>query len=84
MITLEVSYLPQILRLVRRRSADDVSIFFPALNLAGRLLALAYSIHRGDSVFVTGFVVGALLRGTLLCQVAYYRGWLGSLRRART
>ncbi len=84
MIAVEASYLPQIMRLARRKSADDVSLVFPALNLAGRILALAYSVYRGDSVFVTGFIVGAFLRGTLLCQVAYYRGWLGPAARVRS
>jgi lipid-A-disaccharide synthase-like uncharacterized protein len=72
-VVMEASYVPQILRVARRKSAEDVSIFFPALNLVGRVLAVAYALSRGDSVFVLGFLVGAMLRATLLVQVAYYR-----------
>lgn len=75
MVAMEASYVPQILRLAQRKSAEDVSLVFPTLNLLGRILALAYSLTRGDQVFVLAFVVGACMRGTLLCQVAYYRHW---------
>ena len=82
MMAVEASYLPQIARLARRGSADDVSLVFPILNLIGRFLALVHSLTRGDQVFVYGFVIGILLRGTLLGQVTYYRFW-PRLRRAR-
>jgi lipid-A-disaccharide synthase-like uncharacterized protein len=55
------------------KRADEISYLFPALNLAGRLLALAYSLSVRDSVFTVGFFVGATLRLTLLAQVALYR-----------
>jgi uncharacterized protein with PQ loop repeat len=76
-IAIEASYLPQIARLHRRKHADDVSIFFPALNVAGRVLALVYSLVTHDRVFIAGFMVGILLRLVLLSQVAWYRrlGW---------
>lgn len=72
-VAMEASYLPQIYRLARRRSADDVSVVFPALNVVGRMLAVTYAMTRGDSVFVLGFLIGIVLRATLLVQVAYYR-----------
>jgi lipid-A-disaccharide synthase-like uncharacterized protein len=75
-VAMEASYLPQIYRLARRRTADDVSVVFPAMNVLGRLLAVAYALTRGDSVFVFGFMIGIALRGTLLVQVAYYRHYL--------
>jgi lipid-A-disaccharide synthase-like uncharacterized protein len=72
-LAIEGSYVPQITRLYRLKRADEISLFFPGLNLAGRLLALAYSVVVGDHVFVLGFLLGALLRATLLLQVAWYR-----------
>lgn len=84
MIAVEASYLPQIARLARRKSADDVSLVFPLLNLAGRLLALGYSVAVGDRVFVAGFVIGACLRGALLVQVAYYRRCFRQVQAALT
>jgi len=53
------------------------------LNLGGRLLALSYSLAQHDHVFTVGFLVGALLRLTLLLQAVWYRRetWLGPLSR---
>lgn len=66
---MEASYVPQIVRLARVGRAEQLSAFFPALNLSGRLAALAYSILIGQSVFGVGFFFGALLRGFLLAQI---------------
>jgi lipid-A-disaccharide synthase-like uncharacterized protein len=73
LVAIEGSYLPQIFRLFRMKRADEISYLFPALNLAGRILALAYSLSVGNSVFTVGFLAGAALRLTLLAQVAWYR-----------
>jgi uncharacterized protein with PQ loop repeat len=72
-VAIEASYLPQIARLYRLKHADDISLFFPSLNLFGRLLALTYSFLASESVFTFGFLFGAALRLTLLLQVAWYR-----------
>lgn len=82
LVAMELSYLPQIVRLFRLRRADEVSVFFPALNVFGRLLALTYSYAKGEHVFTIGFLVGVVLRSTLLLQVVYYR-WLSREARAR-
>jgi lipid-A-disaccharide synthase-like uncharacterized protein len=73
LIAIEGSYLPQIFRLHRLKRANDVSIFFPALNLGGRLLALSYALLTHESVFTVGLIVGVILRATLLTQVVAYR-----------
>jgi len=72
-VAIEGSYLPQIFRLFRLKRAEELSLFFPALNLAGRLLALTYSLLTHDTVFTFGFFFGAMLRLTLLLQVIWYR-----------
>ena len=63
------------------KRAEEVSFFFPLLNVLGRVLALAYALGRHESVFVSGFVLGIALRLVLLGQVAWYRrsataGWV--------
>jgi hypothetical protein len=73
MFAIELSYVPQIVRLARLKRADDVSYFFPALNFGGRICALVYSLAMGSSIFGIGFFVGATLRLTLLVQVMWYR-----------
>ncbi len=72
-MAMEGSYLPQIFRLFRLKRSEELSLFFPGLNLLGRLFALAYSLITKDHVFTIGFLLGALLRLTLLLQIAWYR-----------
>jgi lipid-A-disaccharide synthase-like uncharacterized protein len=73
MVAMELSYVPQLVRLYRLKRAEEVSYLFAALNVVGRLIALAYSLLKGDPVFIGGFLVGTLLRGTLLVEVVWYR-----------
>jgi len=72
-VAIEGSYVPQIVRLFRLKRSEELSLLFPALNLVGRLLALTYSLLAKDHVFTVGFFFGALLRLTLLLQIAWYR-----------
>lgn len=72
---IELSYLPQIARLYKRKDAEDISLFFPGLNTLGRLMAMFYAMRIGEQVFAFGFMAGIMMRGTLLAQVIYYR-WL--------
>lgn len=73
-VAMEASYVPQLIRLFRVKHADEVSLLLPGLSLSGRLCAIAYAHSQGQAVFVAGFLIGVLLRGSLLLQVAYYRG----------
>ena len=73
MAAIEAAYLPQIARLFRRKHAADVSVLFPALNGFGRVCALIFALHVGQTVFVAGFIVGIALRIVLLSQVVWYR-----------
>lgn len=73
MLAIEASYVPQILRLWRLKRADEVSFLFPGLNFVGRLLVAIYSFQQGQAVLALGFLVGMVLRLTLLCQVVWYR-----------
>jgi len=73
LVLLDISWFSQIVRIHRRKSADDVSVFFPLLNIVGRLLAVGYSMHSGADVFTWGFLVGVVVRGLFLGQVLYYR-----------
>lgn len=73
MVAIEVSYVPQIARLHRRKCAQDISLWFPALNVLGRLLAVAYAASIGEAIFGAGFVVGLATRSTFFAQVLVYR-----------
>lgn len=70
---IEGAYIPQLLRLLKLKEAHAISLLFPAMSVVGRLLAIVYMAHKGESIFATGICLGALLRGTFLIQVAYYK-----------
>lgn len=72
---IELSYVPQITKLYRRKTTQDISLLFPGLNLVGRLLAMGYSMAIGEQIFAIGFMLGSFMRATLLFQVIYYR-WI--------
>ncbi len=49
----------------------------------GRLLAIAYMMHKGENIFAMGICIGVVLRGGFLGLVAYYkwkRRWLERMR----
>ncbi len=73
LLAIEGSYLPQIARLYRLKRSEDVSLFFPGLNLLGRVCALVYSASKNEHMFVAGLVLGIALRAVLLTQVLWYR-----------
>ena len=69
----EGSYVPQIYRLFRRKSAESISVLFPSMNMVGRIMLSAYSIHMNTAVLALGFIAGVVVRLVFLCQVIYYR-----------
>lgn len=80
---MEGSYLPQLWRLHKMKQAEEISLLFPTMNLTGRTLVFAYTLHSGDGILALGFVCGLVLRATFLLQTLYYRRrrrWLEELR----
>ena len=73
MLGIEASYVPQIIRLFQTKKAGDVSPFFPGMNLMGRIMAFAYSMHLGQSILGLGFFIGMTLRAVFLVQVLHYQ-----------
>lgn len=72
-IAVETSYVPQILRLHKLKQAEELSFFFPVLNLLGRAIALSYALLTHESVFSKGLIIGITLRAIFFAQVVYYR-----------
>jgi len=83
---IEGAYVPQLFRLARLKEANAISLFFPALSVVGRLMAIAYMAHRGENIFAFGICIGVMLRGTFLAQAVYYkwRRWQAERLRERT
>jgi uncharacterized protein with PQ loop repeat len=72
-VLIEVSYLPQLLRLYTRKDADDVALLFPTLNLGGRLAALGYAVAIGEPIFSLGLIVGVGVRFAFFAMVMHYK-----------
>ncbi|MCA1596876.1 MAG: PQ-loop repeat-containing protein [Chloroflexi bacterium] len=72
-VLIEISYLPQIVRLHRVKEAHEFHVLYPLLNVLGRIIGFVASIalHRQD--ITIGFALGIVVRFTLLGQVLYYR-----------
>ena len=68
---------------MKLKEANAISLLFPALSAVGRVLAIAYMVHKGENIFATGICVGVLLRGGFPGLVAYYkwrRWWIQRMR----
>lgn len=61
--------MPQLVRTVRRRSADDISRIFVALILVSSACMLVYMAHLGNWVFATAQAANIVVWGIVL----YYR-----------
>ncbi len=73
----ELSYVPQLVRVARRRSAEDFSLTVLLANLIARLAALLLAIDQEASLFAAALIVGTVLHATLLLQVAAFRATPG-------
>ena len=69
----ETCYLPQLARLHRLKDAEEISLLFPTMNVAGRLVTVVCLAHLGQSIFAFWISVGLALRLSFLVQVIYYR-----------
>ncbi len=70
---IEISYLTQIRKLYLIKESEEFDLLFPILNVAGRILALTYSVIQHENVFIFGFSLGITLRLILMFQVIWYR-----------
>ena len=76
-VLVELAPIPQMVRLQRKREADQVSVTFLALLAFGRFLAIPSAFASGAVVLGWGFVAGAALRMVLTFQTWHFQ------RRAR-
>ncbi len=59
-------YIPQIIKGIRTRRLDDVSIIMPAVLGFGMFLWLIYGVARLDYAIIVANIVGAALTTTLV------------------
>ncbi len=72
-VLIEVSYLPQLIRLYQVKEAHEFSLLYPFLNLCGRIVALAAGIVLKSQGITAGLAIGIVVHLMLLFQVWYYR-----------
>ena len=65
-------YLPQIVKGLRTRRLQDVSILMPAVLGIGMLLWLIYGIAREDAAIIVANLVGASLTAALVAMKVTY------------
>ncbi len=65
------SFVPQVVRVYRIRSAREISLFFTILFLVGDLTWMAYGIYLKELPIILWNICGASLAGALM--VAKYR-----------
>lgn len=80
----ESSYIPQIVRLYRIKHAEEISVLWPSLNLAGRAVNIVITWYAGLTFFSMAVVFGLILRASFFTQVLYYRWRVRRLARLQS
>jgi MtN3 and saliva related transmembrane protein len=65
-------YLPQIVKGLKTRKMDDVSLLMPVVLGLGMFLWLIYGLARADPAIVGANVVGSTLTGVLVFMKSLY------------
>lgn len=65
-------YLPQIVKGLKTRKMDDVSLLMPVVLGLGMFLWLIYGLARADPAIVVANVVGFTLTGVLVFMKSLY------------
>ena len=66
-------YIPQIVKGIRTRKLDDVSLLMPAVLGLGMFLWLIYGLAREDPAIIVANVVGASLTAVLVAMKTLYK-----------
>ena len=66
-------YIPQIVKGIRTRKLDDVSLLMPAVLGLGMFLWLIYGLAREDPAIIVANVVGASLTAVLVAMKILYK-----------
>jgi MtN3 and saliva related transmembrane protein len=66
------AFVPQVIRIVRRRSAADVSLTMYLVIMAASVLWMFYAqVHRSMELFVTNLVIGAIASLIAVLKIRY-------------
>lgn len=65
-------YLPQIVKGLKTRKMEDISLLMPAVLGLGMFLWLIYGLARADPAIIVANVVGSTLTGVLVVMKSLY------------
>ena len=69
-----MSAFPQIIKTLRTKKADDISISYLIILMAGITLITVYAFHIGDIVFILGNILSVVSTGILIVLRLRYGG----------
>lgn len=67
------SYIPQIMKIVKTKSAGDISLTFVFFIMAGSLLLTIYSAYIGDFIFAFINAFACMLSSVLVLLSSIYQ-----------
>jgi|APGre2960657404_1045060.scaffolds.fasta_scaffold01375_5 MtN3 and saliva related transmembrane protein len=72
MILSLVAYFPQLIRIIQRKSAEDISYLFLSFVAFASLLWVAYAGLRHDMMMMVAYMFGFMMTTSILALKFYY------------
>lgn len=74
---LALSYIPQILKILRTKKAEDLSLLMWLAYLIGDILLTIYAWYTGDIIFTILFILFTIGNFTILALSVRYSNYFG-------
>ena len=71
-VSFSVAYVPQIVKMIRRKKSDDVSLIMLLINGLGYLCGLGYVLMKGLDAFWLTFNYSSGFIMTVVCVITWY------------
>ena len=71
-VSFSIAYLPQIVKMNRRKKSDDVSLIMLLINGLGYLCGLGYVLMKGLDAFWLTFNYSSGFIMTVVCVITWY------------
>jgi MtN3 and saliva related transmembrane protein len=72
-ICTSISLLPQLIKIIRQKKAEDISLFYLILLLSGLILWIWYGIRREDIPIIATNVFSCLLNVAIIITGSRYK-----------
>ena len=71
-VSFSIAYVPQIVKMIRRKKSDDVSLIMLLINGLGYLCGLGYVLLKGLDAFWLTFNYSSGFIMTVVCVITWY------------